>query len=181
MKRSISRLGMILIVFGSQWMAAQDHNQTIKMTAIKRAIAVIIPTRGAGVHGTVVFEEVKNGVHVSANLIGLSPGRHGFHIHEFGDISSEDGSSAGGHYNPMEMSHSAPASNMRHMGDMGNITADTSGKAQLDYIDTVMKLEGQYSIIGRSIVVHANEDDLKTQPTGNAGARIGYGIIGIAK
>ena len=115
------------------------------------------------------------------NLAGLTPGNHGFHVHEFGNISSDDGSSAGGHFNPMGMPHSAPLNSMRHIGDMGNITADTNGTTHLEYIDHVMKLDGPFSIIGRSIIVHAKEDDLKTQPTGNEGARIGCGVVGIAK
>jgi Cu/Zn superoxide dismutase len=72
-------------------------------------------------------------------------------------------------------------SEKRHAGDMGNIEADASGNAQLDYIDSVMKLHGHNSIIGHGVVIHEKEDDFKTQPTGNAGARVGYGVIGIAK
>jgi Cu-Zn family superoxide dismutase len=114
-------------------------------------------------------------------MTGLTPGKHGFHIHEFGDITSDDGSSAGGHFNPLNMPHSMPTSEKRHAGDMGNIEANENGNAHLDYIDSVMELDGNYSIVGHAVIVHEKEDDLKTQPTGNAGPRIGYGVIGIAK
>ena len=154
----------------------KDHPSTIK-----RAIALVTSTKGNTVSGVVTFEEVDKGVHVIVNLTGLTPGKHGFHIHEFGDISSVDGSSAGGHFNPTAMPHSMPMSDKRHAGDMGNIDADEKGSAHLDYIDPVMKLNGEYSIIGHAVIIHAKEDDFNTQPTGNAGARIGNGVIGIAK
>jgi len=164
-----------------QFNLAQEHQMMHQASMVKRAIAVITPTKGNTVHGTVTFEEEKNGIHIVADLTGLTGGKHGFHIHEFGDISSDDGNSAGGHFNPSMMPHSMPKDEKRHSGDMGNIQADEKGNAHLDYIDTVMKLNGEYSIIGHSVIIHAKEDDFKTQPTGNAGPRIGYGVIGIAK
>jgi Cu-Zn family superoxide dismutase len=131
--------------------------------------------------GVVRFETVEHGVRVVADITGLAPGKHGFHIHEYGDCSSEDGSSAGGHFNPAGMPHSMPASEKRHAGDLGNIEADNSGKAHLDYVDAVISFTGPNSIVGRGVIVHEKEDDLKTQPTGNAGARLACGVIGIAK
>jgi Cu-Zn family superoxide dismutase len=113
--------------------------------------------------------------------MGLKKGKHGFHIHEFGDCSAPDGTSAGGHFNPEGKMHGAPVDMSRHAGDMGNIEADESGKAHLEYIDPMMSLTGDHSIIGRSVILHQNEDDLKTQPTGNAGPRIACGVIGVAK
>ena len=145
------------------------------------AIAVIAPTKGNTVHGIVTFEAVDSGVHVVAVLTGLTPGKHGFHIHEFGDCSADDGTSAGGHFNPMAMPHSGPASGQRHAGDLGNIEADNTGTARLDCVDATMKLTGDHSVIGHAVIVHEKEDDLKTQPTGAAGARVGCGTIGIAK
>jgi superoxide dismutase, Cu-Zn family len=181
MKKSLFILTLVCIFLSAQFLTAQQHQMTHKRSSIKRVIAVITPTKGNSVHGVVRFEETEKGVHVIANLIGLTPGKHGFHIHEFGDISSDDGSSAGGHFNPTGMSHSMPMSEKRHAGDMGNIEADTHGDAHLDYIDPVMKLNGENSIVGHAVIIHEKEDDFVTQPTGNAGARIGYGVIGIAK
>ena len=178
--------GLILITFAvffmsTQFLSAQMNHTKHQNSTIKRAIAVITSTKGNSVHGVVTFEEVDKGVRVVAHLAGLAPGKHGFHIHEFGDINSEDGSSAGGHFNPMGMPHSMPMNDKRHAGDMGNIEADGNSSAHLDYIDPVMKLNGEYSIIGHAVIIHEKADDFKTQPTGNAGSRIGYGVIGIAK
>jgi superoxide dismutase, Cu-Zn family len=152
-----------------------------KAKPVLKAVCVIYPTQGNTVSGTVTFTAEKGGVKVVADLSGLTPGKHGIHIHECGDCSSADGMSAGGHFNPMAMSHGAPMDAMRHEGDMGNIQADANGSAHLEYLDANIALDGATSIIGRSVIVHKNEDDLKTQPTGNAGARIGCGVIGIGK
>jgi Cu-Zn family superoxide dismutase len=181
MKKNRSIFTLALFFISAQFLAAQMDHPKDHPSMIKRAIAMVVSTKGNTVNGVVTFEEVDKGVHVVANLTGLTPGKHGFHIHEFGDISSADGSSAGGHFNPTAMPHSMPMSDKRHAGDMGNIDADTTGSAHLDYIDPAMKLSGEYSIIGHAVIIHAKEDDFKTQPTGNAGARIGHGVIGIAK
>jgi Cu-Zn family superoxide dismutase len=181
MKNRISILTMAFLLIGTQFLIAQKDHMMHKKAMTQRAIAVVTATKGNSVHGVVSFEEVTKGVHVVAQLTGLTPGKHGFHIHEFGDLSSDDGSSAGGHFNPSGMPHSMPTSEKRHAGDMGNVEADLNGNAHLDYIDPVMKLNGAHSIIGHAVIVHEKEDDFKTQPTGNAGARIGQGVIGIAK
>jgi Cu-Zn family superoxide dismutase len=160
---------------------AQGTHAAHSVASASRAVAVITPTKGNSVHGTVTFEGVEGGVRVVVELKSIPPGKHGFHIHEFGDLRSEDGTAAGGHYNPTAMPHSMPMSGERHMGDMGNIEAGADSSAHLEYVDPMMKLIGEFSVLGRSIIVHKNEDDLKTQPTGNAGARIGQGVIGIAK
>ena len=156
---------------------AHEHGST----SVTKAIAVLAPLKGSSVHGLVTFEAVENGVRVVADLSGLAPGKHGFHIHEFGDCSAEDGSSAGGHFNPAGMPHSMPTSDKRHAGDMGNIEAGGDGKAHIDYVDAVMSLSGDHAIVGRSVIVHEKEDDFKTQPTGNAGTRVACGGIGFAK
>jgi len=181
MNNKMILISIALFFMGTQLLSAQMNQMMREQSAVKRAIAVITSTKGNSVQGIVTFEEGETGVRVIANLTGLKPGKHGFHIHEFGDISSVDGSSAGGHFNPSGMPHSMPLSAKRHAGDMGNIEADEQGIAHLDYVDLTMKLSGSASIIGHAVVVHEKEDDLKTQPTGNAGARIGYGVIGIAK
>ena len=146
-----------------------------------KAICVLYPTQGNTVTGTVTFTRTDAGIKIVADLKGLSKGKHGFHIHEFGDCSAADGTSAGGHFNPMSMSHAGPMDNMRHEGDMGNIEADDSGNAHLEYVDKMISFDGIHSIIGKSIIVHKGEDDFKTQPTGNAGPRVACGVIGLAK
>ncbi len=166
----------VICVFSA---AAQMKHE--EKPAVTKAICVLHPTKGSEVHGTVTFEASEKGVRVVAHVSGLKPGKHGFHIHEFGDCSSDSGTSAGGHFNPTAMPHSMPSSEKRHVGDLGNIEADKDGKANLDYIDLMLSLNGDNSIIGRGVIVHEKEDDFKTQPTGAAGARLACGVIGVAK
>ena len=160
--------------------AKKANKQDAKM-APSKAVAVLHPTEGNSVSGTITFTREGNAVKVIADLTGLKPGTHGFHIHEFGDCSAKDGASAGGHFNPASMPHGAPADKQRHAGDLGNIEAGQDGKAHLEIADSVLKLDGAGSILGRGVIVHAAPDDLKTQPTGNAGGRQACGVIGIAK
>lgn len=171
MKKTFSFVLALALLCGSMAVAAEGPS---------RAVAVISPTKGNTAHGVVWFTRDGDKVRVVADIDGLKPGVHGFHIHEFGDHTSADGMSAGGHLNPMKMPHAGPDVAQRHEGDLGNITADANGHAHLDLTDSGLSLHGAHSIIGHSVVVHAAPDDLKTQPTGNAGARVGYGVIGIA-
>ncbi len=145
------------------------------------ATCVIEPTEGNQVKGTVTFSETEDGVKIVADLKGLTPGSHGFHIHEFGDCSAPDGSSAGGHFNPDNKSHGSHMDANRHAGDMGNIMANASGYAHMEFTDKMMMLKGEKSIIDKGLIIHKNMDDLKTQPTGNAGPREGCGTIVLTK
>ncbi|GAC1448780.1 MAG: hypothetical protein NVSMB9_32280 [Isosphaeraceae bacterium] len=152
------------------------------MGGTTKAIAVLHPTKlGKEAAGTVTFTKVQGGVRVVAEVRGLTPGLHGFHIHEFGDTSSPDAMSAGGHFNPAKVDHGAPKAGKRHVGDLGNIEANARGVARLDYVDPQLALHGAHSILGRGLIVHEKPDDLKTQPTGNAGGRVAAGVIGVAK
>jgi Cu-Zn family superoxide dismutase len=144
------------------------------------AVAVLHPTEGNQVNGKVTFTKTSKGVKVVADIQGLEPGKHGFHIHEFGDCTAADATSAGGHYNPTDQPHAAPTDNKRHVGDLGNIEAKSNGSAHLETVDKVLSLKGSHSIIGRAVVVHAGEDDLKSQPTGDAGGRLACGVVGYA-
>jgi Cu-Zn family superoxide dismutase len=172
--------GMVLASFAGLIAVAQTSPPT--STTSSKGIAVLHPTAGNKVGGTVTFEAVADGVHIRAELTGLTPGKHGFHIHEFGDCSAADASSAGAHFNPTNQPHAGPDTAARHEGDMGNVEADASGNAKLDYVDHQISLSSdEKSAIGRSVVVHAKADDLKTQPSGDSGARIACGVIGWAK
>src|SRR5438270_1733751 len=147
-----------------------------------KAIAVLHPASGSQVTGTVTFTKAGDAVQVVADVTGLTPGKHGFHIHEFGDCSAADASSAGSHFNPTNQPHAGPDTAARHEGDMGNVEADASGNAKVHYVDHQISLTNDAkSAIGRSVVVHAKPDDLKTQPSGDSGARIACGVIGWAK
>jgi len=163
-------------------LTGQAQTPAEKPSAPLQAIAVLHPTAGNKVSGTVKFTEVADGVQVQAEITGLSPGNHGFHVHEFGDCSAPDAVSAGAHFNPTSKPHAGPDALERHVGDMGNVDADASGKAKLDYVDHQISLTNdQQSVIGRSVVMHVKADDLKSQPAGDSGARIACGVIGRAK
>ena len=143
-----------------------------------KAIAVLSSASGSKVSGTVTFTKSGDSVKVVAEVSGLTPGKHGFHVHEFGDCSAPDATSAGGHFNPTNAPHAGHDADKRHMGDLGNLEADASGKARLELTDKTMKLSG---VIGKAVIVHEKADDFKTQPTGDAGGRVACGVIGDAK
>lgn len=131
------------------------------------------------IKGVVYFDELSDGnIHVHGKIIHLSPGKHGLHVHEKGNIV--DGcTSMKGHFNPNNSRHGDRGDKARHVGDLGNIVADETGTAIIDFVDEHIKLRGKNNIIGRGLVIHADEDDLKTDPDGKAGVRVACGIIGI--
>ena len=178
------------VMLGACTPSQMDHHDMHDMHAnmwssVTHAVAVLQPTQGNNVHGVIKFEQTPAGVHITGQITGLAPNStHGFHIHEFGDASSADGSAAGGHYNPEGAAHQHAGMDnpMRHAGDLGNVQADGSGAASIDVTDPDLSIAGMnHPIIGRGLVLHANADDLKSQPAGNAGPRIAVGVIGIAK
>lgn len=144
---------------------------------VSEASATLQPTEGSTVNGIVRFTQEEDGVLIKADLTGLTPGKHGFHIHENGDCSAADATSAGGHFNPADKDHGAPDVDDRHAGDFGNVEADKDGNATYERLDKVAALNGPDTIVGRAVIVHDGEDDLKTQPTGDAGSRGACGVI----
>lgn len=138
------------------------------------ATATLNPTEGNEVEGTVTFTGTNNGVRVTGNISGLAAGQHGFHIHQNGDCSAPDASSAGGHFNPNDNEHGARTDSVRHMGDLGNIEADSEGTATISFTDAVLVMD---QIMGRAVVVHSGQDDLTSQPSGAAGVRVACGVI----
>ena len=165
MKTQIISVGMLcaLTVF------AQEP-ETIKATAKLESKS------GSNVTGTVTFIQRRDLTEVLVDIENLKPGKHGFHIHEKGDCSAPDASSAGGHFNPTHQHHGGPSTAERHSGDLGNIEAPASGKVHWES-EFKMNLKGPDSIIGKSVVVHEKEDDFKTDPAGNSGARTACGVI----
>lgn len=158
----------------------KDHDATDMEKSV--LAAVLTPTKGNEARGVVTFEPLeKDEVRISVRLSGLKPNaKHAMHVHEFGDISSDDGSSAGGHFNPTGKAHGLPDNDERHVGDFGNLETDADGNA--NHVLTVRELalvKGENAIIGRALIVHAGEDK-GTQPSGDAGDRIAQGVIAIA-
>ena len=144
-----------------------------------RATAALQPTKGNKAFGEATFEHAGDKVRVIVFAQGLKPGaEHGFHIHEAGDCSSGDGMSAKGHFNPYGKPHGEPKSAERHAGDLPALRAGKDGRAKIDVtVDTISIGQGAGNIVGRGLIIHADPDDYKTQPTGNAGARLACGVI----
>lgn len=135
------------------------------------------------INGVIYLKQFKKNVKIMGEVSGLKPGLHGFHIHESGDLTSGCKSLCA-HYNPFNKVHGGPKDTDRHVGDLGNIVADENGIARINILDPLVKLQGKYSVIGRSMIIHEDEDDLgrgeneESLKTGNAGKRIACGIIG---
>jgi Cu-Zn family superoxide dismutase len=147
--------------------------------AAPRSIEVPLEAKsGSKLTGKAVLTETEGGVHVVLTVEGIEPGDHGAHVHEKGDCSAADGASAGGHFNPQTQDHGLPGGPKRHLGDLGNITVGKDGKGSLDITapGANLKATDAASFVGRAIIVHAKKDD-GGQPTGNAGGRVGCGVI----
>jgi Cu-Zn family superoxide dismutase len=144
-----------------------------------KAICVMQSLSGSKVTGVVYFTQKGDMIEITGEIKGLSPGKHGFHVHEFGDMTDAKGLSTGGHFNPDNKMHGSPKAEDRHVGDLGNVTANKDGIAVLNFTDKMITLSGPHSIIGRGLIVHDKEDDEKTQPTGDAGGRVAGGVIGV--
>lgn len=175
--KAIKRIGpgRLLLILSALTLAACEttpSGPTIATAGLK-------PTKGNKTHGEVTFEQVGNKVRVTAQVIGLKPNQeHGFHVHEAGDCSSGDGMSAKGHFNPHGKPHGHYSSGDRHAGDMPNLKADAKGRARLTIeLDTITVTPGPASVVGRGLIVHAQPDDYKSQPVGNAGARLACAVI----
>lgn len=157
--------------------ATPDHQAMVDDVQLPNYGVVQLAAMGdSGVTGTLELRGEGKGFRVSGKVTGLTPGKHGFHIHEFGDLRSDDGKSAGGHFNPEGHEHGGPDAEQRHVGDLGNIEADENGEANVDVRVDEAPL---HFVLGRAMVVHAGEDDLKSQPSGDAGARVAVGVIGV--
>ena len=166
-----STVWALLLLSGCATQPPPAPNTTIS------AVVNLAPTTGNSAQGTLTLTEEGSGVRVTGQITGLSPGEHGIHVHETGDCSAPDASSAGNHYNPANTHHGSPEATPHHIGDLGNITADANGTAQIDRVFPGVALQGARSILGRAMVVHMERDDLTTQPSGASGARVACGVI----
>jgi Cu-Zn family superoxide dismutase len=139
----------------------------------------LLARSGSTVSGTVNFTETEGRLRVEARVTGLTPGEHGFHIHEVGDCSAPDASSAKGHFNPTAKAHGHHAGDEHHGGDMPNLIANAQGEAKYSAELRGLSLSGANGVVGRSVVIHADPDDYKSQPAGNSGKRVACGVIAV--
>jgi superoxide dismutase, Cu-Zn family len=144
-----------------------------------KASATIASKSGSKVTGKATFTELPSGgVKIEVWIENATPGTHGLHLHEKGDCSAADAASAGGHFNPSGNPHAGPADPKHHNGDLGNIEIGADGKGHLEITGDLLTVKaGPNSVVGKAVVFHEKADDLKTQPTGNAGGRLGCGVI----
>lgn len=184
MKRLMTSTAIVAIGLAILGGARQEHEESAEHKSeaneVIGAVAILVPTEESQVRGLVVFMKEEDGIRVQGQIIGLSPGKHGFHVHQFGDLRSADGMAAGDHFNPTDEPHAGREEKERHVGDLGNIEANDEGIAAFDFVDKKLSFEGKASILGRGLVVHAEADDLESQPSGDAGGRVAVGVIGVA-
>ena len=151
----------------------------------KPTMSITVPIYGyedyPTLNGTITLTEQDDqaGLTVKANINGLSPGKHGFHIHEHANCNTQGGKNAGGHFNPHHVTHGSPTSSTQHLGDLGNLMADHTGHAYLTAHNKQLSFSEQHAIGGRSFIIHQAPDDFVSQPTGNAGGRIACATIPI--
>lgn len=160
------------------------HHDEHAVEPFDLAVCSLLGTAGnEGVTGMIKFTRTDEGVLIEATVEGLAPGKHGFHVHQWGDVGCDDGKCTGGHFNPAGVDHGGPDDAVRHVGDLGNLEAGEDGVATYSRLDTLVSLDptSPNCIIGRGIIIHADADDLVSQPTGAAGARVAAGVIGIGE
>ena len=170
-----------LVVVSLSNCGGEGKDEAADTRVMRHAVARMAATTGNNATGTVTFTEVPGGIHVVASFEGVPEGEHGFHVHEKGDCSSGDGMSAGAHWNPEGVAHAGRDAAIRHVGDLSNISADTHNGAKAEFVDLILTLDGSNSIIGKGFILHADEDDLISQPSGAAGVRISCGVIELAR
>ncbi len=170
MKLLFSLLGLIALT-GCQMMSSSSSPNQARATLESRS--------GSSASGHVNFQEAKDKVRVTAKFAGLKPNsEHGFHVHEKGDCSAPDATSAGGHFNPDGQAHGHYGQAKRHAGDMPNLVANEKGEANASFEVTGLRVDdGKQGILNRAVVVHASPDDYQSQPAGNSGNRIACGLI----
>jgi Cu-Zn family superoxide dismutase len=154
--------------------------EPIAVSRVVRSVtrAALRPTEGHQASGVVEFTEMPDGtLAISVEIAELAPGNHGLHIHEVGDCSAPDASSAADHFSPDGHTHGGPADAIHHAGDLGNIVADDRGIAVTKLTTSDLRLMGRYGVVGRAVIVHSSEDDFLSQPSGNSGEPAACGVV----
>ena len=149
----------------------------------QEAVAVIASKSDSHLSGKATFHAAKGKVKLKLEIAGAEPGTHAVHLHEKGDCTAPDGSSAGGHWNPTHEDHGKWAASPFHHGDIGNVEVGADGKGTLTLTTDLWTIGGapETDVVGKAVIVHAKADDFATQPTGNAGGRVGCGVVELAK
>jgi Cu-Zn family superoxide dismutase len=174
--RSVIAMAPLALLLGCA--SSKTSSTAAPAPAGPRATAAIEARSGSTLSGRAVFTQHGDTVHVVVDVVNAPEGVHAVHLHEKGDCSAPDATSAGGHFNPMKMEHGSPDAPTHHAGDFGNMTVGGEGHGHLELDSTMLTVTaGDHSVVGHAVVVHAKEDDMHTQPTGNAGARLGCGVV----
>lgn len=169
-------LGLVVGSVALTGCSMKGHHSKVNQSVVKLAAK-----SGSNVSGTLYLEDHHSGVIVSGKISGLTPGKHGFHIHEKGDCKGKSAKAAGDHFKLADQTHGDPTSKGAHAGDLGNIEAGKDGSVELNiFVKGVTLGKGEHSIAGRALVVHADADDLTSQPAGNSGKRIACGVIEVS-
>ncbi len=166
---------------GTDVESTEINAESTEEVAENKSITVPMQSKsGSNVTGSIAFTESEGTVQMTVNLTGLTPGAHAIHLHENGDCSADDGSSAGGHWNPNAKEHGSWADGTNHMGDIGNLEAGDDGTATLTFSTDEWCIgcdDDSKNIVGKGVIVHASADDFESQPSGAAGAREACGVI----
>lgn len=191
MKKNVSIFGikvslLLLISISLALISCERMQQqagVLSTPSAKQAIATIGPTSGNSVTGMAIFTQNGDQITLTIEIQNASPGIHAVHIHENGDCSAPDGKSAGGHWNPTDVAHGKWGEGEFHLGDIGNITVGEDGTGSIELTTNLWEIGtgSDVDVVGKGIIVHADADDFTSQPSGNAGARIGCGVIVLAE
>ena len=182
----VSSFGLTLALLGCAGGESTEPAQPVAepsgqadSAAPTEAVARIEPTSGNQLSGTATFRSTDRGVSLTLAVENAPPGEHAFHLHEVGDCSAPDGTSAGGHWNPTGRDHGAWGAEPFHLGDVGNLIVGDDGRGSIELTTDLWSIGGGApdDVVGRAVIVHAGVDDFTTQPTGAAGGRIGCGVI----
>ena len=170
-------IGISILLVGCD--RAHQQAGVLPTADTKQANAMIGSSNDSGVTGMAVFTQNGDQITFTVEIQGASPGLHAVHIHEYGDCSAPDGTSAGGHWNPTDVAHGKWGVGEFHLGDIGNITVGEDGTGRFTLTTDLWEIGtgSDVDVVGQSIIIHADADDFVSQPSGAAGARIGCGVI----
>ena len=182
MKSSLVRFGkllLLLVLVCITFVSCDAIEELLTLTPLNDAVAIIGAASGSDLTGMAMFMQEGDTITVFIEIAGASPGLHAVHIHEIGDCSAADGTSAGGHWNPTDAPHGKWGDGAFHLGDLGNIEVGQDGIGTFELTTNLWEMGtgSDLDIVGKGIIVHAGADDFTSQPSGNAGARIGCGAI----